>query len=126
LFVFCQREEGVVGLFSYNLIEGALQNPMYGHGYALSGSGQIVIFSAEGEPTRVHSMQIWKILYVSAEFASRQLSTQWFFGRLGNAELVRGISDLYNICRTVNDQDVSVRLYEELSQAAQKMFADYY
>ena len=126
LFVFYQREEGVVGLFAYNMIEKALQNPIYGHGYALSDAGQIVIFSAEGEPTRVHPMQIWETPYVSAEFASRQPSTQSFFGRIGNADLVRGISDLYSICRIVKNQDVSARLYEELTQTAQKMFDDHY
>ena len=126
LFIFYQREEGVVGLFAYNMIEKALQNPIYGHGYALSDAGQIVIFSAEGEPTRVHPMQIWETPYVSDEFASRQPSTQSFFGRIGNADLVRGISDLYSVCRIVKNQDVSVRVYEDLSQTAKKMFDDHY
>ena len=126
LFVFYQREAGVVGLFAYNMIEKALQNPIYGHGYALSDSGRIVIFAAEGEPTRVHPMQIWETPYVSAEFASRQPSTQSFFGRIGNADLVRGISDLYSVCRIVKNQDVSVRLYEDLTQTATKMFDDHY
>ncbi len=126
LYVFYQHEAGVVALFSYNLIEKALQNPVYGHGYALSDTGQIVIFSAEGEPTRVHPMQIWETPYVSAEFASLQPNSQSFFGRIGNADLVRGISDLYSICRIVKNQDVSVRLYEELSQTARKIFDDHY
>ena len=126
LFVFYQREQGVVGLFAYNMIERALQNPIYGHGYALSDAGQIVIFSAEGEPTRVHPMQIWETPYVSDEYASRQSPSQSFFGRTGNADLVRGISDLYSVCRIVKNQDISVRLYEELSQTAKKMFDDHY
>ncbi len=126
LFVFYEPEQGVVGLFAYNLIEKQLQNPIYGHGYALAENGQLVIFSAEGEPTRVHPMQIWQTPYVSAEYASQQPASQTFYGRIGNAELVRGVSDLYSVCRMIDNQSVSSRLYEELVKAAKKLFDDHY
>lgn len=126
LFVFYEPQEGVVALFAYNLIEKQLQNPIYGHGYALSDSGQLVIFSAENEPTRVHPMQIWATPYVSAEFASNRPVSQTFLGRIGNAELVRGVSDFYSICRLIDNQKVSSRLYEELTRAANKVFDDHY
>ncbi len=126
LYVFYQPEEGMVGLFAYNLIEKQLQNPVYGHGYALAEDGSLVIFQAEEEPTRVHPMQIWKTPYESVEHASKAPPSQTFFGRIGNAELVRGISDLYSICRLVDNQSVSLRQYEELSRAAKKIFDDHY
>ncbi|NHO89124.1 AAA family ATPase [Pseudoteredinibacter isoporae] len=126
LYVFYQPEDGVVGLFSYNLIEKALQNPIYGHGYALAENGRLVIFSAEVEPTRVHPMQIWETPFESAEYASKAPASQSFLGRIGNAELVRGVSDLYSICRMINNQSVSARLYEELEKSAKKIFDDHY
>lgn len=126
LYVFYEPEEGVVGLFAYNLIEKQLQNPIYGHGYALAENGELVIFSAESEPTRVHPMQIWKTPYESAEFASKAPANQSFYGRIGNAELVRGVSDLFSICRMIDNQSVSARLYEELAKAAKKVFDDHY
>lgn len=126
LYVFYDPEQGVVALFAYNLIEKQLQNPIYGHGYALAENGQLVIFSAEGEPTRVHPMQIWLTPYVSIEYASQQPASQSFYGRIGNAELVRGISDLYSICRIIDNQSVSSRLYEELVKATKRLFDDHY
>ncbi|MAS24160.1 MAG: DNA repair protein [Oceanospirillaceae bacterium] len=126
LYIFYQPVSGEVCLLAYNLIEKSLQNPVFGHGYALADSGQLVIFSAENEPTRVHPMQIWETPYQSAEFVSRAPASQTFFGRIGNAELVRGISDLYSVIRLVNNQSVSARLYEELSKAANKIFDDHY
>ncbi len=126
LYVFYEQEEGNVGLFAYNLIEKQLQNPIYSHGYALAENGQLVIFSAEEEPIRVHPMQIWQTPYQSTEFASKAPASQTFFGRIGNAELVRGVSDLYSICRRIDNQSVSLRLYEELSKAAKKVFDDHY
>ncbi len=126
LYVFYEPEEGVFGLFAYNLISKELQNPIYGHGYALSEDGKLVVFSAESEPTRVHPMQIWQTPFVSQDFASQAEVSQTFFGRIGNAALVRGVSDLYSICRLINNQSVSSRMYEELSKSAAKIFDAHY
>ena len=126
LYVFYEPEEGVVGLFAYNMIEKSLTNPIYGHGYALAADGQLVIFSADSEPTRIHPMQIWQTPYVSDEFASQAPASQTFLGRIGNAELVRGVSDLYSISRLIDNQSVSSQLYEELSKTSKKVFDDHY
>jgi len=126
LYVFYQPEHGIVGLFAYNVIEQSLQNPIYGHGHALSDDGTIVIFSAELEATRIHPMQIWKTPYQSQEFASKAPVNQSFFGRIGNAALVRGIADLYSIGRLIDEQSVSARLYEDLSKQAAKMLDAHY
>ena len=126
LYVFYQPEKGIVGLFTYNVIEQSLQNPIYGHGHALSDEGTIVIFSAETEPTRIHPMQIWHTPYQSQEFASKAPTKQSFFGRIGNAALVRGIADLYSLGRLIDEQTVSARLYEDLSQQAAKMLDAHY
>jgi hypothetical protein len=91
LYVFYEPIDGMFGLFAYNLIQKALQNPIYGNGYARSEDGTIVIFSAESEPTRVHPMQIWHTPYASAEYASKAPASPTFYGRIGNTELVRGI-----------------------------------
>lgn len=126
LYVFYEASTGRHALFAYNLIEKQLQNPIFGHGYALSDSGQLIIFSAETEATRVHPMQIWQTPYVSSEFASRLPQSSTFLGKIGNAELVRGVSDLLSICRSIDAQTVSSRLYEELAKAANRVFDDHY
>lgn len=126
LYVFYEPEEGIVGLLAYNMIEKQLMNPIYGHGYALASNGQIVIFSADSEPTRIHPMQIWKTPYVSDEYASLAPASQSFFGRIGNPEMVRGVSDLYSISRLIDNQSVSSQLYEELSKSSNKIFDEHY
>ena len=126
LFVFYDPNEGRVGLFGYNMINKSLHNPLIGHGYALSEIGRVILFVSENEPTRIHPMEIWETPYVSDEFASRQPPSQNFLGRAGNAALVRGISDLFTVCRMIDNQSVSARLYEELSASARKMFDAHY
>jgi hypothetical protein len=126
LYVFYQPDEGTVGLFAYNLISKDLQNPLYAHGHALAENGTLVIFSAEGEPARIHPMQVWNTPFVTREFASKTTVSQNFYGRVGNAELVRGISDLYSILRLIDNQQVSSLQYENLGGLAAKMFDSYY
>ncbi len=126
LYIFYEPEDGIVGLLTYNLINKTLQNPIYGHGYALADDGTLVIFTAENEPTRVHPMQVWKTPYISDEFAAKIPQKQNFYGRIGNAELVRGISDLLSICRAIENQKVTAFLYEELARNSRQLFDSYY
>jgi len=125
LYEFYEPNEGIAGLFPYNLIEKTLRTPIIGHGYALADDGTLVIFQAEAEPTRVHPMQIWATPYVSAEFASQFQAGQSFLGRIGNAELVRAISDLYSLSRLIADEAVSARHYEALGVAAVRVLDSY-
>ncbi len=126
LYIFYAKDAGFVGLFAYNLITKSLQNPVFGHGYALSEDGTLIIFSAEKEPTRVHPMQVWTTPYMSREFASTLPASNSFLGKVGNAELVRGISDLFSICRQIKQQHVSIEVYTELQSSARKIFDAHY
>lgn len=127
LYVFYEPNEGRYALFSYNLIQKELQNPLYGHGYSLFDDGRMIIFRAENEePTRVHPMQIWQTPFVSDEYASQAPRDQSLFGRIGNAELVRGISELYGIIRMISVQTPAVAVYEDLIGACGRVVDSYY
>ncbi len=126
LYVFYEPVKGIVGLLAYNLITRKLQNPMYGDGFALADDGTIIIFVAVDEPTRVHPMQMWVTPFYSDEHAASTPESKSYLGKIGNRELVRGISDLYSICTAIDRQGISVRLYEDLSKQALKVFDDHY
>jgi len=126
-YAFYHPEQGRSALFTYNLISRELQNPLYGHGYARLDDGRMVIFSAEGdEPTRVHPMQIWQTPFFTDEFAAAQPQRGGFFGRIGNAELVRGVSDLLSLGREIESNEVSLQRYALLCQDTQRLFDSYY
>jgi hypothetical protein len=126
LYIFYEPKSGLAGLYSYNLIRKELQNPIYAHGFSIFDNGKMVIFSSEEEATRVHPMQVWITPYYSDEFAAKQPSTDSFFSRIGNKELVRGISDLVSIHRTVNTNNPSRASFEDLIKTAKSMFDTYY
>ena len=126
LFLFYDVALGITGLFPYNLIKKQLANPIYCNGMALAENGRLVLFSAQSEPSRIHPMQIWHTPYASPEYVSELPESTSFYGRIGNKELVRGISDLYSITRLIDNQSVSQKLYEELADNTSRLFDSYY
>ena len=127
LYRFYQPGEGKVGLFNYNLIRKEVSTPLYGHGFSLFDDGHAILFSAESEePSRNHPMQIWETPFASDDFASKLPESQTFLGKIGNAELVRAISELYSLVRSINEQTATALLYEKLIQDCEQIFDTYY
>jgi hypothetical protein len=127
LYRFYRPDEGKVGLFNYNLIRKEVSTPLYGHGFSFFDNGHAILFSAESEePSRNHPMQVWETPFASMDFASKQAQSQTFLGKIGNAELVRAISELYSLVRAINEQTATALLYENLIQDCDQLFDTYY
>lgn len=127
LYVFYQPGSGHYALFTYNLIEKTLTAPILGNGYARFPDGRILVFQSDGdEPTRVHPMQLWQTPFASDEHASAQPAAQGFFGRIGNAGLVRGVSDLLGIARAVREQTPTRAAYEDLIRQCARALDAYF
>ncbi len=126
LYIFYEPVGGTFALLAYNLITKTLQNPIVTHGYALKDDGIAIVFTAGEEPTRMHPMQVWQTPFCSDEFANAVPTDTSFYSRIGNAELVRGVSDLYSISRLIQSETVSARHYDLLSKANAKLFDDHY
>ena len=126
LYVFYQPKTNIIALYPYNMIDKSLQNPIFGHGYGFYEDGRMIIFYAEDEPTRVHPIQIWQTPYFSEVFASAQPTSTTFYGKIGNSELVRGISELFSISKSIVIDDVSADHYHELSKQSSKIFDSYF
>lgn len=127
LYVFYSPNQGRIALFNYNLIERTLSIPLIGHGYAMLEDGKMVLFEGEGEEaTRVHPMQVWQTPFYSEEFADKQPTRSGFLGRIGNADLVRGISEILHVSKEIEGSQISIARYEQLSQQAKNLLDIYY
>ena len=127
LYVFHHLEEGRMMLLSYNVISKTLQNPIHCHGYSFFADGRLVVFQFDGtEATRVHPMQIWQTSYYSDEHAVAAGTSDSFFATIGNAELVRGVSDAFSIHRMIGEATPSVAVYEDLIAATTRMVDVYH
>ena len=127
MYRFYSSDEGKVGLFSYNMIRKDVSTPLYGHGFSLFDNGYGILFTADSEePSRNHPMQIWQTPYASVDYASKQPESQTFLGKIGNAELVRAISEMYSLVRSINEQTATALLYEKLIADCERLFDSYY
>lgn len=89
--------------------------------------GKMVLFEGENdEATRVHPMQVWQTPFYSDEFADKQPARGGFLGRIGNADLVRGISEILHIAKEIDGNHVSVSRYEQLSQQPKNLLDIFY
>lgn len=127
LYRFYEAEAGISVLFSYNLISKSLQNPIVAHGLCLFNDGRLMVFRDDNkEASRIHAMQIWETPYFHEEYLQQQPASQSFFGKIGNAELVRGISDGYSLIRAIQAKRPNVAHYEALIASGQRLFDAYH
>ncbi|MDN3354291.1 DNA repair ATPase [Actinomadura sp. DC4] len=127
LYVFHARAAGRYLLLPYNVIRKEVATPITCHGYSLYDDGTMVVFRADSaEPTRVHQMQVWQTPYLSDAYAAAQPVGTGPLERIGNADLVRGISDSLSIARTVADTTPSAAVFEALIAACDRAFDRYF
>ncbi|MDR7278981.1 DNA repair ATPase [Catenuloplanes atrovinosus] len=127
LYVFHARTDGRYLLLPYNLIRKEVANPFTCHGYSLFDDGTLIVFrSATDEPTRVHPVQVWQTPFLSDTYAATQPAGAGTLARIGNAELVRGISEAVSIARMVGEMSPSQAVYEGLIAACTRAFDHYH
>ncbi|GAA4243302.1 DNA repair ATPase [Dactylosporangium darangshiense] len=127
LYVFHARADGRSLLLPYNVIRKAVANPLVGHGYSLFDDGTLVVFRAVSEePTRVHTMQVWQTPYLSDTYAAAQPIGTGPLDRVGNADLVRGISDCLSVARMIAEMAPATAVFEAIIAACVRAFDHYH
>ncbi|WP_329105372.1 DNA repair ATPase [Micromonospora sp. NBC_01699] len=127
LYVFHARGAGRTLLLPYNVIRKEVATPVPCHGYSLFDDGTLVVFRATSdEPTRVHPMQVWQTPYLSDSYAAGQPVGTGPLERVGNADLVRGISDCLSVARMVNEMTPTLGVFEALITACARIFDHYH
>ncbi|MBM4377384.1 MAG: DNA repair ATPase, partial [Deltaproteobacteria bacterium] len=121
LFLFYDERRGSYALFPYNLIRKEIETPIRCGGYSLFDDGRLVVFRDETEPTRVHPMQIWQTPFTSAEHAAAAPTDGSFLAKVGNADLVRGVSDALSLCRLARNDAPTRQTFEDLIAGSRRM-----
>ncbi|MFI0975809.1 DNA repair ATPase [Streptomyces sp. NPDC021093] len=126
LFVHRAQATGRTLLLPYNLIRKAVATPLTGDGFALFDDGGLAVLrggesghgSGDGsEPGRVHQVQWWHSPYVSDVHAAEAPAGSGPLARIGNADLVCGISDCLAVARQATGTTPTAAGYEELAAA---------
>ncbi|SFY34101.1 DNA repair ATPase [Streptomyces atratus] len=117
LYVFRSPDDGRELLLPYNLIRQEVATPLQGRGHALLDDGTLVLLrtTATGdEPARVHPLQRWRTPYVSDTYAASRPAGTGPLARVGNADLVRGISDCLALAHSAAETTPTAAVYAQL------------
>jgi hypothetical protein len=127
LYRFYEPISGRLTIYVYNLIRKDLQTPLLGHGFARFENGNALLFSTESdEPTRNHPMQVWRTPFFSDNYQHAEPIGQTSLGKIGNAELVRAISEFYSLVQRIREQKPSAILYEDLIKSCTELLDRYH
>ncbi|WP_416970558.1 DNA repair ATPase [Streptomyces sp. 4F14] len=111
--------EGRALLLSYNTIREEFAAPLTCRAWARWDDGELAELRAGEEPGRVHAVRRWATPYVSDTYA-RAGGGGGALGRVGNADLVRGIADCLSIARSAGETTATVEGHEALVAACTK------
>jgi hypothetical protein len=126
LYVFHHVASGLYVLLPYNLIKKEVASPITCHGYSLFDDGTMVIFRAQEEASRIHPLQIWRTPFFTAEHAASAPTDGSYLAKVGNAELVRGISDALSLRKLCFVDAPRRSTFEDVVRAASRMVDAYY
>ncbi|MFE1361913.1 DNA repair ATPase [Streptomyces harbinensis] len=129
LYVFHAQATGRTLLLPYNLIRKEVANPLPSHGYALFDDGTLAISRAPegGEPARVHPVQVWRSPFTSDAYAAAAPALdEGPLTRIGNAELVRGISDALTVARMAGELAPGTAVFEAITAACDRLTDQYH
>jgi hypothetical protein len=115
LYVFYNRVSGLYVLLSYNVIEQRLDTPVVCNGYSLFPNGEMIYFKDSAEPQRNHAVQIWQTPFVAEDHATHEQSDSFLY-KIGNKEIVRGMSDCNEILNLVSKEDSYENLFVDLTR----------
>ncbi|GAA2433616.1 DNA repair ATPase [Streptomyces pulveraceus] len=117
LYVFRSPDDGRGLLLPYNLIRQEVATPLQGRGHALLDDGTLVLLRTPAggdEPARVHPLQRWRTPYVSDTYAASRPAGTGPLARVGNADLVRGISDCLALAHSAAETTPTAAVYARL------------
>ncbi|MFF9058913.1 DNA repair ATPase [Streptomyces sp. NPDC014882] len=121
LFAFRAPAAGRALLLPYNVIREEVAAPLTCRGWALLDDGTLVLLRAEeDEPRRVHPVQLWSSPHLSDTRAAAARPVGGPLARVGNADLVRGISDCLSIAGAAAVTTPTSEAYEALVAACDR------
>ena len=125
LYVFFNRDEGIYVLLSYNMIEQHVETPIVCHGFSFFPDGHLVYFKAGDDPQKHHALQIWQTPYVAEDFTPHE-QTDSFLYKIGNKDVVRGMSECHEIINLIGKDESYANLYVDLVKKSGDVIDSYF
>lgn len=123
LYVFHHRETGAYLLMPYNLVRREVAQVISCHGFATFGNGSMVMFRdspQDSDAAKTHPIQWWTTPYADTGHQPDAVNGDAWSQRVGNAALVAGLGDIYDVVRLSRDDKPNARSWEALAASTRR------
>lgn len=125
LYAYVRPETGAYQLLSYNVVRREMSPPIQCHGYARFADGVIVTVRESADAQRIHTIGIYTSPFCAVDHYVPPVASDSFFGRIGNAELVRGISECLSLGHDAADTPFNAANFEAIIARSSKLLDTY-
>ncbi|MFK7917660.1 MAG: DNA repair ATPase [Ilumatobacter sp.] len=123
LYVFHRRTTGDYLLMPYNLVKRQVAQVISAHGFSTFADGSMVLFrdqATDADPAKIHPIQWWRTPFADTDHVPDAGDANPWMQRVGNAALVAGLGDVYDIVRLSHDDTPTARSWEGLASATRR------
>lgn len=113
LYVFYSRLSGEYVLLPYRLIPQKVEERITCHGFSLFPNGHLVLFRADSEPQKHHSIQLRQTAFHEAGFEPAG-QRESFLYQVGNRDIVRCLAEINEILTLARRNQPYTELYADL------------
>lgn len=125
LYLFANHTAGTHIQLRYNLIRQTVDTPLITSGQTFFPDGAMVCFKAQNEPQKHHSVQVWQTPFTGPDFVPESNTDSLLF-KIGNKELVRGMSECSEILALIDKDDNYSGLYGDLVKRCSDVLDSYF
>ncbi|MEM9827762.1 MAG: DNA repair ATPase [Planctomycetota bacterium] len=125
LYVFYNSETGYYIQLRYNLIRQSVDVPIVVHGQTFFHGGEMVCFKAGDDPQKHHALQVWQTPFTDASFQPENQTDSLLF-KVGNKDLVRGMSECGEVLSLIDKDDNYEGLYVDLVKKSSDILDSYF
>lgn len=124
LYVFFKPETGHYALLPYRLIAQKVEERITCNGFSLFPNGHLVVFRAEAEPQRHHSIQLRQTPFYQAGFEPPGKRDAFLY-QVGNKEVVRCLAECNEVLTLARKENPYAELYSDLVKRCDAMLDTY-
>lgn len=124
-YLFYNKENGIYLIYSYNLIEQALETPIICSGYSHFRNGEMLVFKHEDEPRKNHMLQIWQTPYVGKNHVTQTKNESILFN-IGNKEIVRCMADCKVVYNLIQKGESYANIYVDIVKETDRIADSYF
>jgi hypothetical protein len=123
MYVFHRRRGGGYLLMPYNRVRREVSQVIGCRGFVIARDGGMLLFRediADADLSTLHAVQWWTTPFADALVVAARHDNDSWSSRVGNAPLVAGLGDIYDVVKLVGDASPNARTWTDVAAAARR------